>query len=466
MEALSGGWQTSGSLESRFFVDDGIWKDAPLLTGQTSFEPLPDVKNILVTGGEGFIASWLVRHLVVKYSDAYNVVCFDKLDYCSSLNNARMLEGRPNFKFFHGELTKPSDVLRCLRKYNVDTIFHLAAQSHVDLSFGNSYSFTVNNVVGTHVLLETAVAVKTVKRFYHISTDEVYGEVAMDAADLTEHSILAPTNPYAASKAAAEMYVRAYVQSFQLPVVMIRLNNVYGPHQKVEVIPKFINLLQRGKPLWIHGDGQNTRRYLYAGDAADAFDTILHKGEIGQIYNVDSRDEISNLGLADRLLRRFGVSDKQNTIQHTRDRPFNDMRYAVDGTKLRKLGWSQKVSFEEGLTNTVAWYGKFSGWWGNIENILAPFPEVKHDRNGDIAVEDGLRAEVAHLQQTVQLLQEKQKTQTSSTPQANVGAQIYDPVAAGQPKKLNGGNANAPNGHLQQSNGGVRKRKADALDEE
>ncbi|KXS99578.1 hypothetical protein AC578_2208 [Pseudocercospora eumusae] len=423
MEALGTGWQTSGSLESRFFVDDGIWKDAPLLTGQTSFEPLPDVKNILVTGGEGFIASWLVRHLVVKYPDAYNVVCFDKLDYCSSLNNARMLEGRPNFKFFHGELTKPADVLRCLRKYNIDTIFHLAAQSHVDLSFGNSYSFTVNNVFGTHVLLETAVAVKTVKRFYHISTDEVYGEVAMDAADLTEHSILAPTNPYAASKAAAEMYVRAYVQSFQLPVVMIRLNNVYGPHQ-------------RGKPLWIHGDGQNTRRYLYAGDAADAFDTILHKGEIGQIYNVDSRDEISNLGLAGRLLRRFGVRDAQNWIQHTRDRPFNDMRYAVDGSKLRKLGWSQKVSFEAGLANTVAWYGKFSGWWGDIENTLAPFPEVKHDVNGGIG---------AHLHQT------------STAQQANVGAQIYDPV---------GVNVDALNGNMHKSNGGVRKRKADALDEE
>lgn len=144
-----------------------------MLTGQRRFEPLPDVRNILVTGGEGFIASWLVRHLVTKYPEAYNIVSFDKLDYCSSLNNARMLKGRANFDFFHGDVTHSEDVKRCLRKHNIDTIFHLAAQSHVDLSFGNSYKFTKNNVLGTHVLLESAIAVGTIKRFYHISTDEV-----------------------------------------------------------------------------------------------------------------------------------------------------------------------------------------------------------------------------------------------------------------------------------------------------
>lgn len=173
----SGLTHPTGRLESRFFVDDGCWKDAPVLTGQTCFEPLPDVRNILVTGGEGFIASWLVRHLVTKYADSYNVVCFDKLDYCSSLNNSRMLEGRANFRFFHGDITKESDVLKCLEMYQIDTIFHLAAQSHVDLSFGNSFTFTHNNVVGTHVLLESARVMKTIKRFYHISTDEVFSHV-------------------------------------------------------------------------------------------------------------------------------------------------------------------------------------------------------------------------------------------------------------------------------------------------
>ncbi|KAK5116308.1 hypothetical protein LTR85_009280 [Meristemomyces frigidus] len=383
MAASSTGWHDAGqaSLDTRFFVDDGLWRDAPMLTGKGSFEPRADVKNILVTGGEGFIASWLVRHLVTKYSEAYNVVSFDKLDYCSSLNNARMLESRPNFNFFHGDLTNPDDVLECLRRYKIDTVFHLAAHTHVDLSFGNSYNFTKTNVVGTHVLLESAIAVGTIKRFYHISTDEVYGEVEKDAADLTEHSSLWPTNPYAASKAAAEMMVMAYARSFKLPAVVVRLNNVYGPHQYPEkIIPKFINLLQRKRPLWIHGDGQHTRRYLYAGDAADAFDTVLHKGVIGQIYNVDSRDEISNLDLARQLLDVFGIANAEGWTEHTKDRPFNDRRYAVDGSKLRKLGWKQSVSFESGLAATVDWYGRFGEWWGEIDAILSPFPVVERDQ--------------------------------------------------------------------------------------
>ncbi|KAK6398074.1 hypothetical protein LTR65_003154 [Meristemomyces frigidus] len=372
MVANSTGWQSAGelselyisertdirtgqaSLDTRFFVDDGLWRDAPMLTGQGSFEPLPDVKNILVTGGEGFIASWLVRHLVTKYPESYNVVSFDKLDYCSSLNNARMLESRPNFNFFHGDLTHPDDVLKCLRRYKIDTVFHLAAHTHVDLSFGNSYNFTKTNV---------------------------YGEVEKDAADLTEHSSLWPTNPYAASKAAAEMMVTAYARSFKLPAIVIRLNNVYGPHQYPEkIIPKFINLLQRQRALWIHGDGQHTRRYLYAGDAADAFDTILHRGVIGQIYNVDSRDEISNLDLAKELLDVFGIADTEGWTQHTKDRPFNDRRYAVDGSKLRKLGWKQSVSFEDGLAATVDWYSRFGQWWGHIDAILSPFPVVERDQ--------------------------------------------------------------------------------------
>lgn len=164
---------SSGSLESRFFVDDGCWRDAPILTGQTSFEPLPDVRNILVTGGEGFIASYLIRHLVTKYPSSYNIISFDKLDYCSSLNNSRLLDSFPNFRFYHGDIMSQSDVLKCLQTYKIDTIFHLAAQSHVDLSFGNSFTFTHNNVMGTHVLLESAKVTESVRRFYHISTDEV-----------------------------------------------------------------------------------------------------------------------------------------------------------------------------------------------------------------------------------------------------------------------------------------------------
>ncbi|KAK4661859.1 uncharacterized protein QC763_708350 [Podospora pseudopauciseta] len=365
-----------------FFEDYGIWKEAPIFTGSTKFDPLPDVKNIMITGGAGFIACWLVRHLTLTYPHAYNIVSFDKLDYCSSLNNTRVLNDRRNFTFHQGDITNPSEVLGCLERYNIDTIFHFAAQSHVDLSFGNSYGFTHTNVYGTHVLLESAKKVG-IKRFIHISTDEVYGEVKDDDDDLLETSILAPTNPYAASKAAAEMLVHSYQKSFKLPVIIVRSNNVYGPHQYPEkIIPKFACLLNRGRPVVLHGDGSPTRRYLFAGDAADAFDTILHKGQLGQIYNVGSYDEISNLSLCGKLLDEMGIShgtpdEFGRWVKYTHDRPFNDHRYAVDGTKLRQLGWDQKTSFAEGLRITVEWYRRFGEeWWGDISKVLSPFPVV------------------------------------------------------------------------------------------
>ncbi|KAI9833949.1 MAG: hypothetical protein M1819_003458 [Sarea resinae] len=375
--------------------DIDFWKDVPIFKGTTHFEPLPDVKNIMITGGAGFIASWLVRHLVLTYPDNYNIISFDKLDYCASLHNTRMLEKLPNFSFFHGDITNASDVMECLRMHNIDTVFHFAAQSHVDLSFGNSYEFTNTNVYGTHVLLESVKDFK-IKRFVHISTDEVYGEVEADGDDLLETSLLAPTNPYAASKAAAEMLVNAYYKSFKLPVVIVRSNNVYGPHQFPEkVIPKFSCLLHAGRPLPLHGDGKHARRYLFAGDAADAFDTILHRGTVGQIYNVDSCDEISNLDLCAKLLECFNLPlltpDGKSWIHHTKDRPFNDRRYAVDGSKLKRLGWEQKMPFEVGLVLTVDWYRKYGrNWWGDISKVLTPFPvvekremvtEEEHDRN-------------------------------------------------------------------------------------
>lgn len=221
--------RNSTILNPRSYVAEELSKQAPVFTGSTNFEALHDVKNILVTGGAGFIACWFVRHLVLTYPH-YNIVSFDKLDYCATLNNTRILDDRPNFAFEHGDITSPADVKRVLRKHNIDTIFHFAAQSHVDLSFGNSYQFTNTNVYGTHVLLERARQ-HGVNRFIHISTDEVYGDVPVGAADLSEASILAPTNPYSASKAAAEMMVSAYRSSFKLPLITVRANNVYGPHQ-------------------------------------------------------------------------------------------------------------------------------------------------------------------------------------------------------------------------------------------
>ncbi|KAG9654276.1 NAD(P)-binding protein, partial [Aureobasidium melanogenum] len=290
------------------------WSEAPLLTSSSHHEPNPEIRNIMITGGAGFIASWVARHLATTYGGHYNIVSFDKLDYCASLNNTNQLNHLENFSFYHGDIMKADEVLDCLRKHKIDTVMHFAAQSHVDLSFGNSYDFTYANVYGTHVLLE---CMKTygIKKFIHVSTDEVYGEVKDGADDLLKDAILAPTNPYAASKAAAEMMVHAYYKSFKLPVIIVRSNNVYGPHQFPEkVIPKFSLMLQRGLRLPLHGSGDNTRRYLYAGDAADAFDTILHKGEIGHIYNVDSHDEVSTIDLCAHLLRLFGLPNPQPKI--------------------------------------------------------------------------------------------------------------------------------------------------------
>ncbi|KOS18909.1 putative rhamnose biosynthetic enzyme 2 [Escovopsis weberi] len=360
-----------------------VWKKAPTLVGSTEFEPRPDVKNIMITGGAGFIASWVVRHLTLTYPHAYNIVSFDKLDYCSSLNNTRVLNDKRNFTFYHGDLTQPSEVLDCMERFNIDTVMHFAAQSHVDLSFGNSYSFTHVNVYGTHVLLESARKAG-IKRFIHVSTDEVYGEVQNDEEDAAaESSILAPTNPYAASKAAAEMLVHSYHKSFKLPIITVRSNNVYGPHQFPEkIMSKFICLLNRGLPVVLHGDGSPRRRYLYAADAADAFDTILHKGEVGQVYNVGSVDEISNLELSRRILSAMGIACEtpaqfRQWVKYTHDRPFNDCRYAVDGSKLGGLGWSQKTSLDEGLQETVDWYRRFGEeWWGDISHALTPFPIV------------------------------------------------------------------------------------------
>lgn len=358
-------------------------------------------------------ACWLVRHLTLTYPNAYNIVNFDKLDYCATLNNTRALNGKENYTFFHGDICNPEEVMECMTRHKIDTVFHFAAQSHVDLSFGNSYTFTHTNVYGTHVMLESAKSVG-VKKFVHISTDEVYGEVETDDDDLLETAILAPTNPYAASKAAAEMLVHSYHKSFKLPVIIVRSNNVYGPHQFPEsefarataqatmltipeIIPKFSCLLNRGQPLVLHGDGSPTRRYLYAGDAADAFDTILHKGTVGQIYNVGSYDEISNLTLCSKLLKYLDIphetqEELHKWVKHTKDRPFNDMRYAVDGTKLRNLGWEQKTTFESGMATTVDWYKRFGEkWWGDITNVLTPFPVVKGKAVVDeakVAIED------------------------------------------------------------------------------
>jgi len=235
----------------------------------------------------GFIASHVVIRLVKEHPDC-NIVNFDMLDYCSCLANLAEVATLPNYKFIKGDITSSDLVSYVLKEQNIDTIMHFAAQTHVDNSFGNSFQFTHNNIYGTHVLLEAAKMYGGIKRFIHVSTDEVYGEgESHETEPMNEGHILEPTNPYAATKAGAEFLAKSYRRSFGLPLIITRGNNVYGPHQYPEkLVPKFINQLLRGRCVTLHGDGSNTRNFLYVKDVARAFETILFKGKEGEIYNI------------------------------------------------------------------------------------------------------------------------------------------------------------------------------------
>ena len=259
-------------------------------------------KNIMVTGGAGFIASHVVIRIVKAYPQ-YKVVCLDKMDYCSSLRNLDEVKDEPNFKFIKGNILSADLIKYVLKTEEIDTIIHAAAQTHVDNSFGNSFAFTENNVLGTHVLLESAKLVG-IKRFIHVSTDEVYGSSYQDEPRRREGDTLEPTNPYAATKAAAEAIARSYWYSFKMPVIVTRGNNVFGPHQYPEkIVPKFVRRLVAKQPCCIHGDGSNSRHFIYVGDVAAAFDTLLHSGVDGEVYNIGCEDEYTNLEVAEKIVK-------------------------------------------------------------------------------------------------------------------------------------------------------------------
>lgn len=349
---------------------------------QSSFIPNEETdyipRNILLTGGAGFIASHVAILLATKYP-AYNVVVYDKLDYCSCLANLEEVSRLKNFKFVKGDICSPDLVSYVMTEEDIDTVMHFAAQTHVDNSFGNSFNFTQSNIYGTHVLLEAAKMHKGIKRFIHVSTDEVYGEGETFETDaMTEEHILEPTNPYAATKAGAEFLVKSYHRSFKLPCVITRGNNVYGPHQFPEkLIPKFTNQLLRGKPVTLHGDGSNTRNFLYVEDVARAFEIILHKATPGMILNIGGDNEISNLDVAKKLVELLGFKDKMDElITFVPDRKFNDLRYTINSSKLHSLGWTEQMSWEEGLNTTVEWYKKYTSRFGNIDDALVAHPRI------------------------------------------------------------------------------------------
>jgi len=308
--------------------------------------------------------------MVSKYPDT-KWINFDKLDYCAREHNIDTPNRKSrNYRFVEGDLLNEYLLLKILNVERVDAVIHFAAQSHVDNSFGNSIDFTLNNVLGTHKLLEACRIYGNVKRFIHISTDEVYGEV--HDGDCHEHATLDPTNPYAASKAAAEFIVKSYYHSFKMPVIITRGNNVYGPRQYPEkVIPRFITLLSEGKRCTIQGSGECKRNFIYVDDTVTAIETILVHGvtdpDAGavEVYNIGAGPdcEHSVLEIAEMLVKRLCCDDdagtqdwKEKWIDWVPDRKFNDVRYSVNSDKLQSLGWRQRVTFEEGFERTVQWY--------------------------------------------------------------------------------------------------------------
>ncbi|CAI5469360.1 unnamed protein product [Closterium sp. Yama58-4] len=333
-------------------------------------------KAILITGAAGFIASH-VANRIVRFYPQYKVVVLDKLDYCSSLRNLEPCKSSPNFKFVKGDIASADLVNYLLLTEGIDTIMHFAAQTHVDNSFGNSFEFTKNNIYGTHVLLEACKVAGTIKRFIHVSTDEVYGETSLDSlVGNHEGSQLLPTNPYSATKAGAEMLVMAYGQSYNIPCITTRGNNVYGPNQFPEkLIPKFLLLAMQGKPLPIHGDGSNVRSYLYCEDVAEAFDVVLHKGTVGEVYNIGTRKERRVIDVARDICRMVGL-DPEQVVKFVENRPFNDQRYYLNDQKLKSLGWEERTSWEVGLKKTLNWYKNNVGYWGDISGALVPHPRM------------------------------------------------------------------------------------------
>jgi dTDP-glucose 4,6-dehydratase len=335
-------------------------------------------RRILVTGGAGFIGSHVVILLVEKYPD-YFIINLDKLDYCASLKNLECLKDRHNYKFIQGDICEPDFMRYIFQQEKIDTVLHFAAQSHVDLSFWSSLDFTRTNVYGSHVLINSAYEAR-VGLFIHVSTDEVYGTNTAECVN-TESAKLQPTNPYAATKAAAEFIVSSYWECFKFPVIITRSNNVYGPHQYPEkVVPKFIALLDRNRHCCIHGNGTVSRNFIYVSDVANAFDVILHRGTPGMTYNIGTDFEISVLDLAKYLIRKLKGAKTDDEIncylEYVEDRPFNDLRYSMDSTRLHQLGWRPTVMWDDGLEMTISWYKSNDNFynWPNAEDALHPFP--------------------------------------------------------------------------------------------
>jgi dTDP-glucose 4,6-dehydratase len=312
--------------------------------------------KILVTGGLGFIGSNFINH-VLSTSD-HEVVNIDKCDYMAREKN---VTEQPHYTYIRGDITERYHMTHIFREHQPDVVIHFAAQSEVTRSFDAAFQYTKDNVLGTHVLLETAKDYGKLKKFIHISTDEVYGEVGpLDTSD--ERSPLNPSNPYSASKAAAELYVRAYANAYNLPCIITRGNNVFGPQQYPEkVIPLFITQILGGKAATIHGDGSARRNFIHVDDVSRAVSVILDRGVIGHTYNIGSRHEYSVLEIFEKINLIMGSVARADFVEDPR--PHNDSRYSIDSSSLRSLGWSENMDFDTKLLDTIKWYEQNKEWY-------------------------------------------------------------------------------------------------------
>lgn len=319
--------------------------------------------KILVTGGMGFIGSCFIRHVFKKHPD-YKIINLDALTYCGNIENLRDIENNLNYKFIHGNICDKNLVYELTSQ--ADCIINFAAESHVDNSIKNPEIFIQTNVQGTLNLLQAAKELK-IERFLQVSTDEVYGTLGKTGY-FYETTPLSPNSPYSASKASADLLVRAYYKTYKLPVLNTRCSNNYGPYQYPEkLIPFFISLLLRNEKVPIYGDGLNVRDWLYVYDHCEAIDTVLHKGKIGEIYNIGGHNEKTNLEITKLILNAMGKDE--TSVKYVEDRLGHDRRYAISNDKITsQLGWKPSITFEEGIKLTIDWYLNNQDWIKNIEN--------------------------------------------------------------------------------------------------
>jgi dTDP-glucose 4,6-dehydratase len=320
--------------------------------------------KLLVTGGSGFIGCNFIRHMIARYP-AYDIINLDKLTYAGNPDNLRDLEKSPRYTFVKGDICDPAIVDQVMK--NTDQVVHFAAESHVDRSIADSSAFIRTNVLGTHTLLEGALRHK-IKKFVHISTDEVYGSIMKGS--FVETDRLTPSSPYSSSKASSDLLALSYHITHGLPVTVTRCTNNFGPYQYPEkLIPLFVTNLLEGKKVPVYGTGTNVRDWIYVLDHCKAVDFVLHNGNPGEIYNIGGGAEKTNIEITDKIIELLGKD--QSAIEHVKDRLGHDLRYSLDCSKLKKMGWKPEYSFDEAMKNTVEWYVENRPWWEKLKHPAA-----------------------------------------------------------------------------------------------